>query len=66
MTINLTSHEREKFATWLEAEAATGESLVKQLEKLPGSIVPPHMKHEILAAIIISKKLRGVEEMTIG
>lgn len=66
MTINLTSHERKKFATWLEAEAATEDGLVKQLEKLPGGMVPPHMKQEIIAAIIISKKLRNVEEVTIN
>ena len=63
----LTPQERDKFALYLEQEAATDDQMVDQLEKMGG--VEPMVKKlraEAMAAKIIAAKLRSIEDETIS
>lgn len=63
----LSDEERKKFADWLENEAATANSMIEQMKKLnlPDAIMQRE-KAEAAAALIIARKLRGTESMSIG
>jgi hypothetical protein len=61
--INLTAAERDRFATWLEQEAATDKGLLEQMEKLGGMApVIQQRKNEIVAALLVARKLRSIED----
>ena len=65
--MNLTPEERLRFAMWLEQEAATDSGLVAQMERLP-SMAPmvAHRKREIEAHLFVARKLRALEESSLG
>lgn len=64
----LTDQERNRFAAWLEHEAATDKGLLEQMEKLGPAfaVVTAHKKGEIDAALLIARKLRSIESQSIG
>ena len=63
----LTPKEREKFASWLEQDIESAKLIIEQLAKLPGNdVMTSHAKQEVVAEIIVLKKLRSVEEVTIS
>jgi hypothetical protein len=68
MDLLLTPQERDKFATWLEHEAATAKGLVEQLEKLGShtALIVAREKLEASAALVIARKLRATQSMSIG
>jgi hypothetical protein len=65
--INLTADERARFAAWLEQEAATDKGLLELMEKLP-NMAPmiQHRKSEILAALLVARKLWSIEDWKIN
>lgn len=68
MGMLLTSEERDRFAAWLENEAATAKVLIEQMEKLGPHVAPlvAREKAEAAAALLIARKLRATESMSIG
>ena len=64
----LTAEERDRFASWLELEAAIGKGLIEQLEKLGPMSAPviAREKQESTAALIIARKLRATSSESIG
>jgi hypothetical protein len=68
MNLLLTDQERERFAAWLEHEAATENTLVAQMEKLGPSfaLVIEQKKLEANASLVIARKLRSTQSMSIG
>ena len=64
----LSTEERNRFAFWLEFEAATSEGLIKQMETIPGTErVAKHMKMKWAAYLIVAKDIRrGTEEFLLG
>ena len=66
--IHLSQHEREKFAAWLEQDAESNKGMIRQWEKMAGpqhAVIVDHLKRDVAACLIIMKKLRNIEEMTI-
>lgn len=64
--IDLTKEERDRFAAWLEQEAASDKGLLEQMEKLPNmAAVISHRKNEIIAALLVARKLRSIEDWKI-
>lgn len=63
----LTQEERDRFAAYLEAEAATDEGIAQQMEqaKVPDVLIRK-IRAEATAARIIAAKLRSIESMQIG
>ena len=61
MDLLLTPQERERFATWLEHEAATSKRLIAQMEKLGpmAAALSTREKAEASAALLIAQKLRA-------
>ncbi len=68
MDLLLTDQERERFAAWLEHEAATDIGIIDQLEKMGPAmtIVAAHKKAEASAALLIARKLRATQGDSIG
>ena len=68
MGLLLTQQERDRFAAWLEHEAAVGKGLIEQMEKLGPHAWPlvAREKAEAAAALLIARKLRSTEGMSIG
>jgi len=68
MDLLLTEQERERFASWLEHEAAVSQGLIEQLEKLgaAGAIASFREKQEAVAALLIARKLRETQSQSIG
>ncbi len=66
--VNLTMQERDKFAAYLMQEIESDKLMMKQVKKLgpSGEMLIPKMKQNIVAAILIAKKLRDVEEITLS
>lgn len=64
----LTEQERDRFASWLEHEAATSKGLIEQLEKLGPAMTMmiPHQKAEVAAALLIARRLRATHSDSIG
>ena len=65
----LTAAERNRFASWLENEAKTAEKMIEQMKKLPESIATVLIMREELersAALILARKLRSIEDQSIG
>ncbi len=67
MSLLLTTQERERFAAWLEHEAETDAVLIQQMEKLGPAFasVAATRKQEVVAAMMIARKLRATEGMSI-
>jgi hypothetical protein len=67
MDLLLSTQERDRFAAWLEHEAATAKVLIEQMEKLGPHAAPlvAREKAEALAALLIVRKLRATESMSI-
>lgn len=61
MDLLLTEQERERFAAWLEHEAATAKGLIEQMEKLGPAMAMliAREKAEAAAALVIARKLRA-------
>lgn len=61
MDLLLTPQERDRFAAWLEHEAATANGLIEQMEKLGPHVAPmvAREKAEAGAALLIARKLRA-------
>lgn len=59
----LTLEERDRFASWLENEAATSKAIVAQLELLgsAAALLVAREKAETAAAVLIARKLRSIE-----
>jgi hypothetical protein len=68
MDLLLTQQERDRFAAWLEHEAAVAKGLIEQMEKLGPHAAPlvAQEKAEAAAALVIARKLRATEGMSIG
>lgn len=68
MNLLLTRQERDRFASWLEREAATAQGLIAQMEKLGPHVAPivAREKVEAAAALIIAQKLRATIDDSIG
>ena len=62
----LTAAERERFATYLEQEAATDEIMAEQVAKIGPEILAKKYRAEALAARVIAQKLRSIEGQTIA
>lgn len=63
----LSTEERNRFAFWLEFEAATSEGLIKQMETIPGTErVAKHMKMKRAAYLVVARDIRGTEEFLLG
>lgn len=64
----LTAQERDRFAAWLENEARTADALVEQMLKLGphAAVIARREIEERDAARIIARKLRQIEDQTIG
>ena len=61
----LTAAERDRFATWLEREAATAKGLAAQAEKINAAeFIVKKLRAEAAAALIIASKLRSTEEFS--
>lgn len=67
MVVVLSAADRRKFAAWLDQEVDTDKIIVEQLNKLGsgGDMMIKPMKQRLLAAAIISKMLKGIEDETI-
>ena len=63
--INLTQQDRDKFAAWLEQDAAATQGLLAQMETLrvPAALIQSR-KNEIAAFLFVAKRLRAIEEMS--
>ena len=63
--VNLTDAEREKFALYLEQDAASNSALAAQMEKMDPTgtmgMLATKYKNEAAAARIIAAKLRSIE-----
>ena len=68
MDLLLTPQERERFAAWLEHEAATSKGLIEQLKRLgqPMAMVVAREEAEAAAALLIARKLRATHSGSIG
>lgn len=68
MDLLLTPQERDRFAAWLEHEAATAKGLIEQMEKLGPHMAPmvAREKAEGAAALLIARKLRATHSDSIG
>ena len=68
MNLLLTAQERDRFAAWLENEARTAEGLIARMEKLGPYTAPlvVREKAEAAAAVVIARKLRATQSMSIG
>lgn len=66
----LTKEERDKFAMWCEQQAADSSALVEQLRKIgpQGEMLAARDKQEAAAAaaLLIARKLRAIEDWSIG
>lgn len=70
----LTDAERNRFADWLEFDAAQSNAMAKQMDTFatqPGggahyAVLAKRERAEAMAALIIAKKLRSTESVTIG
>ena len=62
----LTPAERERFAAYLENEARADEALAEQISKIGPEILAKKYRVEALAARVIAKKLREIEDQVIG
>lgn len=63
----LTAAERERFAAWLEHEAVVDEQMAAQAESLAGLagvVLAKQNRTEALAARVVARKLRSIEDMT--
>lgn len=62
----LTRAERDRFAAYLENEARSDEELAKQVDKIGPEVLAKKYRVEALAARVIAKKLREIEDQTIS
>ena len=67
MELLLNQQERDRFAEWLEHEAATAKGLIEQMEKLGPHMAPlmAREKAEAGAALLIARKLRSTESFSL-
>ena len=69
MSSFLTAIERDRFAAWLEREAASDEGIARQMEVVPGSAILPEVikryRMEAAAARIVARRLRATEDVTL-
>jgi len=68
--INLTDQEREKFALYLEQDAASNRALAEQMQKMDttgtmGALASKY-KNEAAAAMIVAAKLRSIESDSVS
>jgi hypothetical protein len=63
----LTKEERIRFAFWLESQAKDSQLLLQQLEKMGPSVVEvvKRERAEMMSALVIARKLRAVEDVTL-
>lgn len=63
--VNLTDAEREKFALYLEQDAASNRAMAAQMEKMDPTgtmgMIATKYKNEAAAAMIVAAKLRSIE-----
>jgi hypothetical protein len=64
--ISLTKSERDRFAAWLEQDAQASVGIAEGFSKLGHEIVVKKLKDEAAAFLIVARKLRNMEDMTIG
>lgn len=64
--INLTQQERDKFAAYLEQEAATTDGTIEQLKKLPSmELSIKHFNAQSMSMKIVARILRKTETVTL-
>jgi hypothetical protein len=68
MDLLLTPQERERFAAWLEHEAATSNGLIEQMKKLGSHVAPLVAREEAesRASLLIARKLRATHSESLG
>lgn len=68
--INLTDQEREKFALYLEQDAASNSAMAEQMKKMDPAgamgMLAKKYKAEAAAAMIVAAKLRSIEVDTVS
>jgi len=64
--LSLTPAERERFAAYLENGARADEVLAEQISKVGPEILAKKYRVEALAARVIARKLRSIEDQVIG
>lgn len=68
--VNLTDQEREKFALYLEQDAASNRAMAAQMEKMDPTgtmgMLATKYKNEAAAAMIVAAKLRSIETDTVA
>jgi hypothetical protein len=63
----LTQAEREKFAAYLEQEAASDEAIIRQGQKMGmHESLLKQWRLQVLAATVVAKKLRSAESVQLG
>ena len=62
----LTAQERDKFAAYLEREAASDRMMLEQLGKLSGQeMMIKKLNAEAMASEIVAKRLRSIDTETL-
>jgi hypothetical protein len=62
----LSDQDRERFAAYLEREAASDEQMAEQCEKLGHAPMVKKLRAEAMAARIIASKLRSIETTAVS
>jgi hypothetical protein len=65
----LTAAERNRFASWLENEAEAARLMIEQMKTFPkttASVLIMREELERSAALILARKLRSIEDQSIG
>ena len=61
----LTADERDRFAAWLEAEARSDTQMAEQCDKIHQPQMAKVLRDYAIAAAMIARKLREIEEVFI-
>ena len=65
MNFLLMGEERERFAKWLEMDIESTKQILRQLEKFAQADLLAHHRQEMIAEIIVLKKIRSIHTETI-
>lgn len=67
--VSLSDEERQRFAAYLEQDAANDAAMAEQIEKMGGGppmeMMAKKMRTEATAARIVAAKLRSIETQTV-
>jgi len=62
----LTDDERDRFAIYLEQDAADSEQMAKQCESIGQAVIAKKYRMESVATTIVARRLRSVETMKVS